>query len=213
MLPIIDERISKVEERFQIDCLGCGKTNQYTTKAAALRALERQNCRHCKKDYRSIPQDIEIGIYQNPDKKWCSTCSGCGCEQAYTRKDHAKQSSIADWQCKKCVAEAKGFSKNKPVGNKTRLFNKFSKMANSRKIEWNLTEKQMFSNYIGKCALTNWDISINHANCTASLDRIDSNKGYIIGNVQWVHTIVNMSKNKYGQDTFISMCKAVARNT
>ena len=42
-----------------------------------------------------------------------------------------------------------------------------------------------------------------------SLDRVDSSKGYIEGNVQWVHKMVNMSKQQYTQEEFIEMCTAV----
>lgn len=45
---------------------------------------------------------------------------------------------------------------------------------------------------------------------TASLDRIDSDKGYIEGNVQWVHKDINIMKNKYTNEYFINMCKLVA---
>ena len=62
-----------------------------------------------------------------------------------------------------------------------------------------------------KCALTGWDIDAMEVNVnTASLDRIDSSKGYIEGNVQWVHKMVNMSKQQYTQEEFIDMCTAVA---
>ena len=37
---------------------------------------------------------------------------------------------------------------------------------------------------------------------TASLDRIDSNLGYTIDNVQWVHKDVNIMKNKFSQEEF-----------
>ncbi len=43
-----------------------------------------------------------------------------------------------------------------------------------------------------------------------SLDRIDSKKGYISGNIQWVHTDVNRMKLDYPQDYFIQMCRRVA---
>lgn len=46
----------------------------------------------------------------------------------------------------------------------------------------------------------------------ASLDRIDSSKGYIKGNVQWVHKDINMMKRIYNQDYFIEMCILVANN-
>ena len=47
---------------------------------------------------------------------------------------------------------------------------------------------------------------------TASLDRIDSNKGYIKGNVQWVHKHINIMKNKFDNNYFIEICKQIANN-
>ena len=45
---------------------------------------------------------------------------------------------------------------------------------------------------------------------TASLDRIDNSKGYLKGNVQWVHKDVNMAKGTMKNDSFIAMCKTIA---
>lgn len=45
---------------------------------------------------------------------------------------------------------------------------------------------------------------------TASLDRIDSSKGYVKGNVQWVHKDVNIMKNIYNEKYFINMCRKIA---
>ena len=70
----------------------------------------------------------------------------------------------------------------------------------------------MFYNYNKKCTLTGWDIDISYNNQTASLDRIDNTKGYIKNNIQWVHVMVNMCKNKYDQNKFIDMCKYIAEN-
>lgn len=71
-----------------------------------------------------------------------------------------------------------------------------------------------------KCALTGLDLSLggkgndrkkkSSSTMTASLDRIDSNKGYIVGNVQWVHKDINFMKNDYDMAYFIKMCKLVA---
>lgn len=47
---------------------------------------------------------------------------------------------------------------------------------------------------------------------TASLDRIDSSKGYIKGNVQWVHTRINNMKGDMTHDEFIDFCKKVTKN-
>lgn len=210
MRKIIDNRITKNGDKWIAKCLNCNKQVAYAFKSGALEMLTRKTCRNCKKDYRNIFNQ-EIPIYKNSNNKWCKLCSCCKKEQEYTRKDHAKQSYLADRQCKSCVAKSKGYSNNRPIGDKTRLFNKFYKQAKSRNIEWNITLDEMFINYEGKCNLTGWDIDISYKNCTASLDRIDNNIGYQPNNIQWVHTMVNMCKNKYDEKDFIKMCEDITK--
>lgn len=62
-----------------------------------------------------------------------------------------------------------------------------------------------------KCALSNVEISLVGKR-TASLDRIDSSKGYVQGNVQWVHKTVNKMKMEMSQEIFIKFCKKIAKN-
>lgn len=187
----------------------CGKQSRFTHKATAVTLIKRGTCRYCKRDYRSV-KDADYKVYKNDSGKWCSTCSGCGIEQAYSRKGHAMQSSLGDFQCKKCVSLARGFSKNNPVGDRKRIYNKFKKSALIRGIEWNLTEEQMYRNYTGKCNMTGWDLTTGYLKATASLDRIDNSKGYAEDNIQWVHSMVNLAKHKHPLDSFVAMCKAVA---
>lgn len=47
---------------------------------------------------------------------------------------------------------------------------------------------------------------------TASLDRIDSTKGYEIGNVQWVHKTVNKMKQNLDEKVFLEFCNLIAKN-
>jgi hypothetical protein len=47
---------------------------------------------------------------------------------------------------------------------------------------------------------------------TASLDRIDSSKGYIVGNVQWIHKSLNGMKSDMSDDEFIAWCCLVAKH-
>jgi hypothetical protein len=74
---------------------------------------------------------------------------------------------------------------------------------------WNLFLKQD-----RKCALSGIPLVFGNRSDynTASLDRIDSSKGYEIGNVQWVHKDINFMKRTYSQEYFIQMCKLVAEN-
>jgi hypothetical protein len=63
----------------------------------------------------------------------------------------------------------------------------------------------------GICSLTGLDISISAK--TASLDRIDSSKGYIRGNVQWLHKDINMMKRHYSTEYFKKLCGLVASHS
>jgi hypothetical protein len=74
---------------------------------------------------------------------------------------------------------------------------------------------EIFESQGKRCKLTGWQLamfptstSINSQ--TASLDRIDSTKGYVPGNIQWVHKHINMMKQHFPEEAFVEMCKAVA---
>lgn len=76
---------------------------------------------------------------------------------------------------------------------------------------------QLFLDQNAKCKLSNIDIVLSKSRRhdteqTASLDRIDSSQGYIIGNVQWVHKNINQMKSTFSEEEFILLCKAVATN-
>ncbi len=75
---------------------------------------------------------------------------------------------------------------------------------------------QIFKNQNGKCALTGIKLQFpayrKDNNGTASLDRIDSSKGYTIDNVQWVHKHINIMKSDFEQQEFINFCKLIATN-
>jgi hypothetical protein len=67
----------------------------------------------------------------------------------------------------------------------------------------------------GKCALTGWDMTMElgqgmvQTNC--SIDRIDSNIGYEVGNVQLVCCAANVAKSNMTQSDFFAMCRSVVR--
>jgi hypothetical protein len=77
----------------------------------------------------------------------------------------------------------------------------------TKEFAWELFQKQN-----KKCALSGLElvISNDHKKNTASIDRIDSAKGYTEENVQWVHKHINIMKNRFDQDYFIEMCKLIS---
>lgn len=102
--------------------------------------------------------------------------------------------------------------------------------AKYRGIEWSneLTAEYLWNLFLEqgkKCALTGVDLTLksndkntpintpnsnlDYSTFNASLDRVDSTKGYIPGNVQWVHRNINIMKNSFSTDYFIKMCGLV----
>jgi hypothetical protein len=81
-------------------------------------------------------------------------------------------------------------------GNFTTYLNK----ARNRLKEYDLDEEYLDSIWNGKCAITGIDIQLKQGKSnllTASLDRIDSSKGYVKGNVQFVCYGINLAKNSF----------------
>jgi hypothetical protein len=85
------------------------------------------------------------------------------------------------------------------------------------KLEINITKEyinELFIQQESKCKLSGLKITLPNSwkdnTYTASLDRIDSDKGYIIGNVQWVHKHINVMKNTFPQEMFIYFCIKVS---
>ena len=66
----------------------------------------------------------------------------------------------------------------------------------------------------GRCNLSGLPMSIGvrSKGSKFSIDRIDSKKGYVVGNCQIVRSDVNISKHIMSQKEFIKICKAIAKN-
>jgi hypothetical protein len=65
-----------------------------------------------------------------------------------------------------------------------------------------------------KCALSGIDISFNKDEkngITASIDRIDSKREYHLENIQLVHKDINLMKNSFDQNYFLTICKKITQ--
>jgi hypothetical protein len=96
------------------------------------------------------------------------------------------------------------------------LIRMFKTQADLKNKKWDVSLEylgDLYEKQNGKCIYTGWELEINGSkqSKTASLDRIDSSKGYIKGNVQWVHKDVNIAKNKLSHDDFLKLCKAITK--
>lgn len=73
---------------------------------------------------------------------------------------------------------------------------------------------ELFLAQDGKCYFTGEPLKIsnNRSANTASIDRIDNTMGYVRGNIRWVHKHINIMKNRYTDEYFLSLCRKVSEN-
>lgn len=96
----------------------------------------------------------------------------------------------------------------------------FSRMrctARLQKREWKVTIQELWDLFLQqgrRCRLSGLDLSFGDKEAgvrpTASLDRIDSRRGYTIDNVQWTHKFINVMKSNHDIRLFVELCTAVA---
>lgn len=84
----------------------------------------------------------------------------------------------------------------------------------SRTLEFNLSFKFLDDLWIlqkGKCFYSGEDLWFSKSKVlgNASLDRIDSSRGYVEGNVQFVHKDINTMKWDLTEDRFINLCEKI----
>ena len=92
--------------------------------------------------------------------------------------------------------------------------------AEIRSLTVEITPQQAWEKFIAqnkKCALSGVDLVLlgRHSDSktqTASLDRIDSSKGYTLNNIQWLHKDINIMKSNFSDSDFVEWCKKVYVN-
>ncbi len=163
------------------------------------------------------------------DKRKCYVvrCS-CGYEGT-RRKDHVKIGRTKC--CKNCSAKKTSLKYPPPITYKgvgdlsATFFHRIKYGAKRRGLDFEITIEfawNIFLKQDKKCAYTGIDIFLekvsknqnpDYEKITASLDRIDSSKGYYENNVQWVHKKINRFKNNYTHKEFLTMCKEITEHS
>ena len=129
----------------------------------------------------------------------------CGCKRSVGSK-HAQWNGVGEISGEYWYMHIVRSANGSKSGSRTR---KSKDLTITIEKAWELFLKQE-----RKCALSGITLTFpkkwKDRTYTASLDRIDSSKGYVEGNVQWVHKDINIMKNKFDNQYFIRMCKLVA---
>ncbi len=129
--------------------------------------------------------------------------TSCGC-----RRDQYTKNTGENSKCYTGVGKMHG-----------RFWSKLMLGAKKREIEFKITKEYAYKLFLeqnGICALSGLPIQFGKSSnfpeeCTASLDRIDNDVGYITGNIHWVHKDVNRMRNIYTLEYFIKICEAVSK--
>lgn len=142
----------------------------------------------------------------------------CDCGKYMT----AETNTLLSGHSKSC-----GCGRIEAISSKTRYvtgsyYTSLKCKAKKRNIEFNISIEyldNLYSLQNSRCCLSGLNINIPKGrmgkkgqNITASLDRINSNIGYIENNVQFVHKDINYMKWTLNQNYFIELCKLIARN-
>lgn len=187
---------------------------------SSLRLGKTTQCLQCSRKGRRTP--ITVGeVYKywtvtgeaenfNGQLRYKCKCK-CGHEQYLTST--ALTSTSRWFQCKHCSNSTNIETmtiNNGKVGELTlSKFNRIKSKSMIRKIEFNLTIEYLWNLYITqnrKCAITGDELPDI---LEASLDRIDSSKGYIEGNVQWVTVQANKCKHILSMSELYEFAKKV----
>lgn len=99
------------------------------------------------------------------------------------------------------------------------VFNKIRQNAKTRSLQFDITIQQMWNIFIEqdrKCAISGvllyFSEKCDGTDTTASLDRIDSSKGYTLDNVQWIHKDLQRMKWDMNESKFYNWIKIILNN-
>lgn len=223
------------KKEYDLQCT-CGKINRYSYRYI-IKSSFSKSCRSCsqklrrleKGEYKEGDKIKNLTIlnhrYQYKGNTYFKVRCDCG-NVFYT--GHSKLYGLKIGKslpyCKACYSvDKKAHKKSTMVSEhlSVAVFNHIHKQAKERGIYFNLSPEyleQLLINQNFKCSLSGLPLSLSLGFSTpkdrqfhtASLDRIDSSIGYVEGNVQWVHKIINYMKGTLTQEEFINYCKCVS---
>ena len=139
-------------------------------------------------------------------------CTKCGISTRWIQPNELMTSSHC-FMCMKCAQKERGKRERIDNGGTEHLsinkYNKWKRNAEIRKHSFEVSIEYLTNLYIsqnGKCAITGDPIPELEK---ASIDRIDSSKGYVEGNIQFVTTQANLSKHIMSMSELYEFCKKV----
>lgn len=151
-------------------------------------------------------------------------CPNCGKDREYAKKESLERAALLKTTCTSCRT-ARNNTKRKGTKGKEKnpawrgfghvpgkVFSKLQRDAIKRNIPFEITIEDIHNQYnkqMERCAFSGLEIFFG---IDASVDRIDSSKGYTIDNIQIVHKILNIMKRDIPNDEFIGWCRLIYKH-
>lgn len=156
-----------------------------------------------------------VGIVSGPDleRKKSKRCKSCAVKYRYSKKPNMLVGNKSPaWKGYKDIPRA--------------IFTKCKYGAKKRNIVFEVTIEdlqEIWEKQKEKCIYSNRVLFFNNKSFStkdkkdqmfdfASLDRRDSSKGYIKGNIQWVAQSVNLAKHAYSEEEFLKLIRDIYLN-
>lgn len=164
-----------------------------------------KQCNTCRLN-KSLDEFSKSKTYLGGYRHICKSCSSLKTSEYYSKRNKRK------------IITA--YSHNNISNEERKLLSRLKNLctkARNRKREVTIDVdylKKIYDTQQGLCKYSGLPLSIesNHSN-TISLDRIDSSKDYIVGNVQLVCSTVNRMKQEFPEKEFLEFCTLIAQNT
>lgn len=146
--------------------------------------------------------------------RWVRFCPKCGKKVSHLRRNYCIGAHNIKQPCKACSNKS-----NHPAGmvGPVRLswYRSFKKSAMTRGYCWEISAEDVATLYDqqkGRCCYSDLPIGWSVSGCshTASIDRIDNDKGYTLENIQLVHKDVNMMRGSLEDGYFKELCTLIA---
>lgn len=204
------------------NCLcSCGK--EYVVRATFLRNGKIKNCRFCRVkvcEGKKLGKLLIVGksgkLNKNGNCYWKYRCE-CGFEGEILCSGLRKKTccSICNKHNHKSLKNHKNFKGYEEITGT--YWRNLKEGAKKRGFDFNISSEYAWNLFLKqdrKCSLTGMILFFpkkryNLKEQTASLDRIDSTKGYVENNIQWIHKDINYMKRNFTESYFIDLCRKV----
>lgn len=187
----------------------CHKHGEFEQRAG--HHLKGQGCKICgfKKMAEKIEtwtEEMDNFLIQNYVSEGANFC-----------KDVLKKSLYSIYNRTKILGIRKNNNKLNSPYISGRMWSNLLSNSKNRNLSLEITHEDIYQQYINqnkKCALTGKELllSPDFIKNEASVDRIDSKKGYTKDNIQLVHKKINQIKMDLPEDELFSMCKNIYFN-